>query len=229
MSGHSVPNQAGSGLLMQQPSPEHLVSVLVDQLEALACASPDNTIPATLQAIVDHTLERIRRPYLPMFAATAEQQADLSEQAVPKPDHSDPQEDLALDEAWQCLAELLCDEDEYAASVGQSWLYRLLTEAAEHQVAQTDQQSTSPEEDPEHVTAHYDEQQLVLGLLPHPLGGPPKPDAPAHLTQQPELAGLLRLVLSYSGGGVDVGHRFMMVVRRLVLHLKLKCSGLSSG
>lgn len=217
---------------MQQPSPEHLVSVLVDQLEALACASPDNTIPATLQAIVDHTLQCIRRPYLPMFAATAEQQADLSEQAVPRPDHSehtDPQEDLALDEAWQCLAELLCDEDEYAALVGQSWLYRLLTEAAEQRVAQAHQQPTNPEEDLEHVTAQHDEQQLVLGLLPHPLGGPPKPDAPAHFTHQPELAGLLRLVLSYSGGGVDVGHRFMLVVRRLVLHLKLKCSGLSSG
>lgn len=227
---------AASGLLRQQPSPEHLVSVLVDQLEALTCAGPDNTIPASLQAIVDHTFQCVRRPYLPAAAtggpaAAAGQHTDaLNEAGLQVDEQVAAEESASLDEAWQCLAELLCDEDEYAASVGQTWLYRILVEAADQHIARVNQQFSAVEEpgkqhDDESFSRRHEPH--VIGLLPHPLGGPPKPDAPAHLLHQPELAGLLRVMLSYTG--VDTGHRFMTVLRRLLLHTKLKCTAPSAG
>ena len=234
----------------QQPSPEHLVSVLVDQLEAVTCTGPDNTIPASLQPAVDHTLDCIRRPYLSApRSGDAPQQlagpADIQQESMMQ-----LEEHIQLDEAWQSLAELLCDEDDYAAAVGQMWLYKLLVQAADQHMLQTQQQTLVP--DPE-VTAevttslfqqdeqsasalHGDQHETqasqgaqLLGLLPHPLGGPPKPDGPRHLTHQPQIAELLRAILAYSGDTGDAGHRFMHVVRRLVLHFKLKCTIPLSG
>ena len=207
---------------------------MVDQLEALTCGGPDNTIPASVQAIVDHTLHCVRGPYLSTDPGSAEQQAQAAR--LHEDAQSQAEGHMALDEAWQCLAELLCDEDDYAASVGQTWLYKLLVEAANCHMAQLSQQLTDVKPYTEDPTLQYNDQDssrlqepYVVGLLPHPLGGPPKPDAPAHLLQQPELAGLLSVVLSHTGGGVDAGHRFATVLHRLVLHLKLKCSAPASG
>ena len=146
-----MPAQASrSGLLRQQPSPEHLVSVMVDQLEALMCGGPDNTIPASLQALVDHTLHCLRRPYMSTDSRTADQQAQapgLHEKAQPQAEGH-----VALDEAWQCLAELVCEEDDYAASVGQAWLYRLLVEAVHCHMSHLTQQLTAAQPHAEEYT-----------------------------------------------------------------------------
>ena len=225
------------------------LSSLLQQLEMLACTEGSTAIPISLQPAVQHTLECIRRPYqhhpdpssdpylTPHPALATHHHATGSSSSVII---NTEQEPVSLDEAWQCLAELLCEEDSWAVSVGQSWLYILLTEAAEqhmthpeHQLRQEDMQShaqsqqgygSSDYDYPASPLASVQGATRQVGLLPHPLGGPPKPDAPAHLSNQLELSQLLSAVLSYSTDTVTTGLRFMQVVKRLVLHLKLKCN-----
>lgn len=212
----------------------------------MACTEASITIPTSLQPVVQHTLDCINRSY--------QQPPDLplDPHQAPHPGMHPPagpvsvdlvgseEEPVMLDEAWQCLAELLCEQDRWAAGVGEAWLYRLLTHAAEQRMAY-------PQELEQHQDAHSQQQDKhhpdidehdypaspgraplrqagQIGLLPHPLGGPPKPDAPLHLTNQPELSQLLRAVLSFSSDTTTTGLVFIGVVKRLLLHLKLKCS-----
>lgn len=236
--------QQGTATSSQQSA----LSTLLHQLEVMACTEASVAIPTSLQPVVQHTLDCITRSY-----ASYQQPSD-PHQAPPQGMHRPARsslEDLAcseeapvvLDEAWQCLAELLCDEDSWAGSVGEAWLYSLLIQAAEQHMAYPHPHSQTPH-DPHHQDAQHQQhgeqssdvddyppspgrshqrQAGQIGLLPHPLGGPPKPDAPAHLTHQPELSQLLRLVLSYSSGSTSTGLVFIGVVRRLLLHLKFKC------
>lgn len=218
---------------------------LLHQLELMACTDASTAVPASLQPVVQHTLDCISGAY-----QHPPERAPLDPDNAPPPtSHHRPsdssssvlvsaeEEPVALDEAWLCLAELLCDEDSWALSVGESWLYRLLVEAAEQHMQHPQQQQEAHSyqqgeqyfdaEDFDYPTspgrAHHREAGQV-GLLPHPLGGAPKPDAPAHLSNQPQLSQLLRRVLSYSSGRTNTGLCFMRVVRRLLMHLKLKCS-----
>lgn len=210
----------------------------------MACAESGNVIPLSLQPAVQHTLDCIRRPY--------QTPLEVSSDATQTPSHTDlpggqdpassvaasqeEEEQVALDEAWQYLAELLCEQDSWAAGVGQTWLYQLLTEAADQHLAHLEhqsQQAIHPQSDdngyPMSPGMSRDGVPPQLGLLPHPLGGPPKADAPAHLSNQPELTQLLREVLSYHTDQVTTGSCFVAVVKRLLLHLKLKCSITPAG
>ena len=213
----------------------------------MACTEASTAVPASLQPAVQHTLDCISSAYQqppdptlgPHQAPPApgtigrHRSAGSSSSVLASPE----EEPVALDEAWLCLAELLCEEDSWASSVGESWLYRLLIEAAEHHMQHPEQQQGAHnyQQDEDHFdTEEYDypaspgrshcRQTGPIGLLPHPLGGPPKPDAPAHLSNQPELSQLLRTVLSYSSDSTSTGLSFIGVVRRLVMHVKLKCS-----
>ena len=213
----------------------------------MACTEASTAVPASLQPAVQHTLDCISSAYqqppdpildpnqAPPAPGTIGQHrpAGSSSSVLVSPE----EEPVALDEAWLCLAELLCEEDSWAASVGESWLYRLLIEAAEHHMQHPEQQQGAHnyQQGKQYFDAEeYDYpaspgrshrgQTGPIGLLPHPLGGPPKPDAPAHLCNQPELSQLLRTVLSYSSDSTSIGLSFIGVVRRLVMHIKLKCS-----
>ena len=204
-----------------------MISSILEQLETLACAEADSVIPASLQPAVQHTLDCIRRPYQtdPLDAPPNRNQ-DAPSLIIPSQNEAAA---VGLDEAWQYLGELLCEQDSWAAGVGQTWLYNLLTEAANQHLTHL-QHRLQPHMHPgagdfpgSPMTPGQQTSQQV-GLLPHPLGGPPKPDSPAHLTNQPELAQLLRQVLCYHTSQVTTGTRFMAVIKRFLLHLKLKCS-----
>lgn len=210
----------------------------------MACAESGNVIPLSLQPAVQHTLDCIRRPYQtpgedPSDPTQAPSHTNLPADQNPAssvPASQEEEEQVALDEAWQYLAELLCEQDPWAAGVGQTWLYQLLTEAAEQHLAHPEHQSQHaihPQSDddgyPMSPGMSRDGVPPQLGLLPHPLGGPPKADAPAHLSNQPELTQLLREVLSYHTDQVTTGSCFVAVVKRLLLHLKLKCSITPAG
>ncbi len=235
-----------------QQSSDGLTSTILEQLEVLACAEAGNIIPTSLQPAVQHTLDCIRRPYqTPQKpSAASSQTSDISLSDLPAaaqgsassslPPGQHQEEAVDLDEAWQYLAELLCEADKWAAGVGQTWLYKLLTEAAHQHMARPEHQSQPSlanqsgeyfDEDDYPSSPGMSHQPVIqqMGLLPHPLGGPPKPDAPAHLSNQPELTQLLRQVLSYHTDKVTTGNCFMQVVKRLVLHLKLRCSLVPTG
>ena len=215
---------------------------LLQQLEDMACTEASTSNPVSLQHAVQHTLACIRSAHQQPLEPLPDPQQAPSPGTRPRHQStgssssvlvSGEEEPIALDEAWQCLAELLCEEDSWAGSVGQNWLYTLLTEAAEQHMTHTeDKQSYDSGQQysdddlayPDSPGAVFQRGPHQVGLLPHPLGGPPKPDAPAHLTNQPELSQLLRTVLSCSNETVATGLRFIHVVKRLVLHLKLRCS-----
>ena len=234
--------QAASSL---SGSSQPALASLLHQLELMACTEASSAVPASLQPVVQHTLDCISGAY--------QQPPDTTppdpDKAPPPSSHHQPsdssssvlvsaeEEPVALDEAWLCLAELLCDEDSWALSVGESWLYRLLVEAAEQhmQHPQQQQEAHSHQQGEQYFGAKdfdyptspgraYHREAGQVGLLPHPLGCPPKPDAPAHLSNQPQLSQLLRRVLAYSSDRTNTGLCFMRVVRRLLMHLKLKCS-----
>lgn len=235
-----------SGQQQQSPS---LIRVLLEELEAMTCAESGNIIPLSLQPAVQHTLDCIRRYYQTPLKPPDEpnqvpSQADLPAGQDPAsssvPAGQEEEEQVALDDAWQYLAELLCEQDSWAAGVGQNWLYQLLTEAAEQHMAHFEHQSQHHLQSQSDQYSDDDDYPMSpgisrsvtkqqLGLLPHPLGGPPKPDAPSHLSNQPELAQLLRAVLSYHTDQVTTGTFFVAVVKRLVLHLKLRCSVMLHG
>ena len=222
-----------------------VLASLLHQLELMACTDASTAVPASLQPIVQHTLHCISSAYqqppdpaldpdkAPPPTSHHHQQSDSSSSVLV----SAEEEPVALDEAWLCLAELLCDEDSWAVSVGENWLYKLLVQAAEQHMQHPEQQQKAQRyqqgeqyfdaEDFDYPTSPgraYHREAGQIGLLPHPLGGPPKPDAPAHLSNQPQLSQLLRRVLSYSSDKTNTGLCFMRVVRRLLMHLKLKCS-----
>lgn len=233
---------ATSSLSSRQPA----ISSLLHQLEVMACTEASVTIPTSLQPVVQHTLDCISRsyqqppdllldPHQPLHPGTHPPAGPGSEDLV-----GSEEEPVMLDEAWQCLAELLCEEDRWAAGVGEAWLYRLLTHAAEQRMAHPQQHEQRQDaHSQQQGKQHSDGDQYnypaspgssplrqagQIGLLPHPLGGPPKPDAPSHLTNQPELSQLLRAVLSFSSDTTRTGLVFVGVVKRLLLHLKLRCS-----
>lgn len=230
----------------QGSSSQPALASLLHQLELMACTEASTAVPASLQPVVQHTLDCISSAYHQQPPDPA--YLDPDKAPLPTSHHqpsdslssvlvSAEEEPVALDEAWLCLAELLCDEDSWARSVGESWLYKLLVEAAEQLMQHPEQQQEghSSQQGEQYFDAedfdypmspgraHHREAGQV-GLLPHPLGGPPKPDAPAHLSNQPQLSQLLRTVLSYSSDRTNTGLCFMRVVRRLLMHLKLKCS-----
>ena len=215
----------------------------------MACTEASTAVPASLQPVVQHTLDCISSAYqqppdptqdpdqAPPNPGTISQHqpagssSSVSQSIIPQ------EEPITLDGAWLCLAELLCEEDSWAASVGESWLYRLLIEAAEQHMQHLEQQQGAHNH--QQAEQYFDAEEYEypafsqranhreagqIGLLLHPLGGPPKLDAPAHLSNQPELSQVLRTVLSYSSDSISTGLRFVGVIRRLVMHVKLKCS-----
>lgn len=221
-----------------------MLASLLHELELMACIEGSTAVPASLEPVVQHTLDCISSAYQQIPDPTLDpNQAPASPGTIRPAGSSSPvpvspeEEPVALDEAWLCLAELLCEEDSWAASVGESWLYRLLIEAAEQHMQHPQQQQSAHIH--QQAEQYFDAEEYEyaaspgrphrreagqIGLLPHPLGGPPKPDAPAHLSNQPELSQLLRTVLSYSSDSIRTGLSFIGVVRRLVMHVKLKCS-----
>ena len=224
-----------------------MLSSLLYQLELMACTEASTAVPPSLQPVVQHTLDCISSAYqqppdptpdsnqAPTPPGTTSRHRPAgSSSSVPVSPEEEP---IALDEAWLCLAELLCEEDSWAASVGESWLYRLLVQAAEqhmqhceqqpgaHNYQQGEQYFDAEEYDYPPSPERVDHRRTgLVGLLPHPLGGPPKPDAPAHLSNQPQLSQLLMTVLAYSSDSTTTGLSFIGVIRRLVMHIKLKCS-----
>ena len=244
--GKDTTQDTVSGQQQHNPS---LIRVLLEELEAMACAESGNIIPLSLQPAVQHTLDCIRRPYQtplepPNKPNQVPSQADLPAGQDPASSSvsagQEEEEQVALDDAWQYLAELLCEQDSWAAGVGQNWLYQLLTEAAEQHMAHPERhsqhhlqsQSDQYSDDDDYPLSPGMSRSVMkqqLGLLPHPLGGPPKLDAPSHLSNQPELAQLLRAVLSYHTDQVTTGTCFVAVVKRVVLHLKLRCSVMLHG
>ena len=224
-----------------------MLASLLYQLEVMACTEASTAVPASLQPVVQHTLDCISSAYLqppdptphpnqaptPPGTTSWHQPAGFSSSVLVSPE----EEPVVLDEAWLCLAELLCEEDSWAASVGESWLYRLLIEAAEQHMQHSKEQQVA--HNYQQGEQYFDAEEYEypaspgrahhrgtgqIGLLPHPLGGPPKPDAPAHLSNQRELSQLLKTVLACSSGSTSTGLSFIGVVRRLVMHVKLKCS-----
>ena len=234
--------------MQRSGSLETFLESLLQQLEDMACTEASTSNPVSLQPAKQHTLSCIRSAHRqPPDPLSDPQQAPSP---GTRPHHqstgssssvlvSGEEEPVALDEAWQCLAELLCEEDSWAGSVGQSWLYSLLTEAAEQHMTHTEQHAQHQDMQSYESRQQYSDDDLdypdspgalhqrgaqQVGLLPHPLGGPPKPDAPAHLSNQPELSQLLTTVLSYSTDTVATSLRFIYVIKRLLLYVKLKCS-----
>ncbi|MCJ1368639.1 hypothetical protein MMC16_007784, partial [Acarospora aff. strigata] len=122
----------------------------------MACTEASITIPASLQPVVQHTLDCITRSYQhppePLLDPHQAPHPGMHPPAGPGSEClvSAAEEPVLLDEAWQCLAELLCEEDSWAAGVGEAWLYQLLIHAAEQRIAHPHQPAHSQQQGEEH-------------------------------------------------------------------------------